>query len=413
MKKTTTNADANLTTTKRIASILFDLESPGDFGVGGAARKLPSFPGMEINGIDGHIPLPINGSVATQLKTVACVTPFGEGFDTVVDKTVRKEHAWQINGQHISFSHPKWKSAVQALANRAVLKLGCDRLAVVEPILYKALLYEKGGHLKPHKDTEKEDNAFATLVIQLPSRCTGGTLSMQHGKDTKMARFGQDESSSSYKAHYAAFYADVEHCFEPVTSGYHLSLTYSLCWKSPDITIPRLFTTSADRLAPVLTSWSSVPGRYDGPIGIVLEHEYTDSYFSKGMNKVLKGRDLEVIKAIQSHNKHLPSDTKLAIVIANVQRNMSEYFTGDRYHRDEEEDWEEGDCYEQVNNVYDMGGMKTERAFDFDDLELIDVARGDIIGKNDNEWWGLGDDDYEVDVPRSMFRTEEQSTRST
>ena len=117
---------------------------------------------------------------------------------------------------------------------------------------------------------------------------------MQLGKERKVALFGQHNGNASYQAHYAAFYADVEHCLEPVTSGHRLSLTYSLCWKTPSIALPNLSSTPIDSLLPILTSWSTVPGRFKGPIGIVLEHEYTDSYFSQGMN-ILKGRDLEVI----------------------------------------------------------------------------------------------------------------------
>ena len=383
------------TTAEQLASVLFELEAPGEFGVSGVALELPSYPGMLIKGTTGDIPLPVNDDVAARLKTVARVAPFGKGFDTVVDEKVRK--AWEIDGTNISFSHPRWKAAVQALTNRVVLELGCDQRAVVEPILYKALLYETGGHFKCHKDTEKEDNMFATLVIQLPSQCTGGTLSMQLGKERKVALFGQHNGNASYQAHYAAFYADVEHCLEPVTSGHRLSLTYSLCWKTPSIALPNLSSTPIDSLLPILTSWSTVPGRFKGPIGIVLEHEYTDSYFSQGMN-ILKGRDLEVIKAIQSHNKHLSSDAKLRIVLADIRRNLSEYSTGggyshSRYSRyndndSDDYDWECNESSEQVEDVYDVEGESTECAFSFDALELIDMANGEIIDKDDGDWWG-------------------------
>jgi len=42
--------------------------------------------------------------------------------------------------------------------------------------LYKMLVYKKGGHFKIHRDTEKEAGMFATLIVQLPSRYSGGEL---------------------------------------------------------------------------------------------------------------------------------------------------------------------------------------------------------------------------------------------
>lgn len=44
---------------------------------------------------------------------------------------------------------------------------------------YKLLLYEKGGLFKPHRDTEKENGHFATMLILLPSIFTGGEVLLQ------------------------------------------------------------------------------------------------------------------------------------------------------------------------------------------------------------------------------------------
>ena len=38
------------------------------------------------------------------------------------------------------------------------------------------LLYKTGGHFKKHRDTEKEKGMFATLILQLPSKYSGGEL---------------------------------------------------------------------------------------------------------------------------------------------------------------------------------------------------------------------------------------------
>jgi hypothetical protein len=51
----------------------------------------------------------------------------------------------------------------------------------VTAVLYKLLLYEEGGFFKTHRDTEKADGMFATLVLQLPSTFTGGEFVVTHG----------------------------------------------------------------------------------------------------------------------------------------------------------------------------------------------------------------------------------------
>ena len=48
--------------------------------------------------------------------------------------------------------------------------------------LYKVLLYEPGSFFKKHRDTEKADGMFGTLVVQLPSRYIGENKRDQPGK---------------------------------------------------------------------------------------------------------------------------------------------------------------------------------------------------------------------------------------
>lgn len=55
----------------------------------------------------------------------------------------------------------------------------------IEARLYKLLLYKTGGHFAAHRDTEKERGMFGTLLVQLPSVYSGGTLILRHGGSTK------------------------------------------------------------------------------------------------------------------------------------------------------------------------------------------------------------------------------------
>lgn len=92
---------------------------------------------------------------------------------------------------------------------------------------YKFLLYGPGGHFKMHRDTEKEDRMFATMVVQLPSTHRGGELQvmerhmeaavngdMSDDSDdeddmvTKTHDFGQSTGTAPDRCHYAVHYAD-------------------------------------------------------------------------------------------------------------------------------------------------------------------------------------------------------------
>ena len=57
--------------------------------------------------------------------------------------------------------------------------LGCED-ASVSADLYKVLVYDRGGFFLTHRDTEKADGMFGTLVVTLPSTYRGGALRIRH-----------------------------------------------------------------------------------------------------------------------------------------------------------------------------------------------------------------------------------------
>jgi len=59
--------------------------------------------------------------------------------------------------------------------------LGIEDKLSVKASLFKLLVYEKDGHFKPHRDSEKEQNMFGTLVVQLPSQYSGGKVKVSLG----------------------------------------------------------------------------------------------------------------------------------------------------------------------------------------------------------------------------------------
>lgn len=97
---------------------------------------------------------------------------------TVYDSSIRK--CLQLSLEEFKLAGPQWDAQVRRLANGAV-KEGLELLQHVKvvPQLYKLLLYEPGCFFTPHRDTEKNDGMFATLVLVLPSAHSGGEYQWQ------------------------------------------------------------------------------------------------------------------------------------------------------------------------------------------------------------------------------------------
>ena len=70
--------------------------------------------------------------------------------------------------------NPQWDACIAEIVDAVTHAFGIDQR--VDWDLYKLLIYEAGSFFAPHRDSEKVDGMFATLVVCLPSRHTGGTL---------------------------------------------------------------------------------------------------------------------------------------------------------------------------------------------------------------------------------------------
>mmetsp|Transcript_22770 Transcript_22770/g.31712 ORF Transcript_22770/g.31712 Transcript_22770/m.31712 type:complete len:482 (+) Transcript_22770:74-1519(+) len=140
--------------------------------------------------------------------------------------------------------------------------------------LYKLLLYEPGSFFKPHRDTEKEDKMFGTLVIQLPSKYEGGQLVVQHKLEAKLFDF----SHNPFDMVFTAFYCDCQHEVKPVTSGYRLCLVYNLVYEGEG-PLPVATDLEAQRtmMMEILRRWRI--NRMKEPLKAVflLDHQYTEN----------------------------------------------------------------------------------------------------------------------------------------
>jgi hypothetical protein len=156
-------------TVTQLAALLGKIRRPGDFYARGKVELLP--PSLSVQGV-GPIALPLLPAQAAQLAAAAEPAPYGRGPDTIVDTAVR--NTLQIGPDRVDIGGRHWPKTLAM-----ILEAVANGLGVSDPIeaeLYKMLIYEPGSFFVSHRDTEKAPGMFATLVIALPSSCSGGEL---------------------------------------------------------------------------------------------------------------------------------------------------------------------------------------------------------------------------------------------
>ncbi|KAJ9122422.1 hypothetical protein QFC22_001847 [Naganishia vaughanmartiniae] len=296
----------------------------GEFSFGGKADFLPPAPGLEIEGI-GRVVLPlIDEQVAERIIDVCEQAPFGRGRETLVDTSVR--NSWQLDPSKIKLTNPDWATGIQRAIPIIAKKLGVEGTPLtLHP--YKFLLYKKGGHFTKHRDTEKEDRMFATMVIQLPSVHQGGQLQVfkDGSEDPVIHDFGAAAGTAEYRCNYAVHYADAEHAVTPITDGYRLALIYSICWP---VRSSHPAPTTADELYPALLKPLAELANADRAFHYYLKHEYTYHSMSDIAFGSLKGEDRARVQSLRTANEYLPPDQRYNFYLLQGKRHAS-YFSED------------------------------------------------------------------------------------
>ena len=373
-----------MNTSKQLWSALNKNLPVVEFSVGGESNELPPIPGLVIKGIgDVSLPLVENCAVTKSVISICQQAPFGKGLETVLDTSVRK--AWELDPSQFSFTNPNWNSGLERLLHRVMCNLiGCaldeedekrrkeddnddddeeeeeeeeeveekkeKEEAIQEQVRhcrassfstrcspYKLLVYEVGGHFLYHRDTEKEPGMFATMVVQLPSKCVGGNLVVKHKESTHNHDFGQSSGKAPYMAHFAAHYADLEHKVEEITSGVRVAVVYNICWEGlgPTPSIP-LQDTQATLIASILEQWDLTSNE---KLVICLDHQYTDRSIRSGVAG-LKGTDRNQLKLLLNANAMLSPEKKLNVYLALAER-TAQFSCGDGWSPEEYcEDWD-------------------------------------------------------------------------
>jgi hypothetical protein len=302
----TINNAQNRTTVDSLRPLFKSIDFKGDFCVAANLGMLP-VGGVSVNGV-GVIAVPYGANTAAAMKSVAIQAPYGLGSQTIVDQKVRD--CFQIDAHHIT-TNSKWDEAVRNLVDRAAEGLGLNSSQVTSK-LYKLLMYEEGGHFDPHRDTEKVEGMFATLIIQFPSDFAGGSVVVRHGGIERAFDMGAKDGTQQQDFHFLAMYADCEHELRQITAGNRLVAVYSLRWAC----------NSAPPAPPnmnVALDLAAAFEHFHGQGGLLLEHQYTMSSLARYGLRALKGNDRAIAGALQAAGALL-GEGNLELSIARATR---------------------------------------------------------------------------------------------
>jgi hypothetical protein len=258
-------------------SLLTEVEPLGTFATNGSIKSMPVlFPQVDVDGV-GRLGFPFMESGLAQLKAVA--TPLGQ-VESLVDDTskVSRGGSWRVDSSKVTLGGGEvWNEFLDDLLEGISRDLGISSKRMedlgVKATFAELQIHEGGGAITSQWSTGTNDDVFGSLIIQLPSLFTGGTLAISHNGETKTLELSED-CLDHFK--YMAFYSDCEYDITPVTSGVHLYLLLHLeADLSDQATKPShsLNLVTASKLRSYASNWSS-DEHAAKELGFPLDHEF-------------------------------------------------------------------------------------------------------------------------------------------
>ncbi|KAF3924438.1 hypothetical protein AA313_de0208874 [Arthrobotrys entomopaga] len=294
----------------------------GSFAFSSTYSAVPN-PGLKIEGFDDcDLRLPVSSADAAKLAQLGDVSPFGRGEKTLVDLKVRSTR--QIDAPNIRFENPLFSRWI----NGPLLGEICKTLAIDSQTmnprlnLYKLLVYSEGDHFKAHRDTPKEEGMIGTAVIVLPGAFEGGVIKLSHDGEEKTVDFASD---CKYQFGVAAWYSDVKHAVDEVTSGYRVALIFNLTVQGRSL--------SADNTAitPELMSALQKVKSQREPVAYSLSNKYSIAQRKLGF----KGRDRYIISNIAAAIAKIGG---ISLACGDLEVKRSDPEEVERYSDDEDEE---------------------------------------------------------------------------
>ena len=160
------------------------------------------------------------------------------------------EDSWH-DGRRLSFGNPTWVSSLRLVCKRIFEALGIDGSGK-HRLELRGMVMQRSGVDFPQVTTR--EGAFLRLLIQLPSRCSGGEIAVKERRGTSHVH---SLAGGAHFCSYAAFYAGLNHSFAPLVFGSRVVLVYEIMW-GQDNPAPLTGPPSVvELLADALSQWGS------------------------------------------------------------------------------------------------------------------------------------------------------------
>lgn len=174
-------------------------------------------------------------NVDKKLRAWCAPASFGEGAETRTDVRVRDGR--QLYARNGALAVEGFEEALAEILCRIRESL-CPHEASPIAELHSLNVYGRGGHFVDHKDTPRESSVYGTLVVCLPLTFGGGRLVVERESCATfdwetLSTFSSSAETDARRIRWAAFFGDVNHRIETVTSGCRATLTYELR-RAPD-----------------------------------------------------------------------------------------------------------------------------------------------------------------------------------
>ncbi|KAG4078532.1 hypothetical protein HA402_009244 [Bradysia odoriphaga] len=364
-KRRKVDEDDELSFKEKVQNILEKLsdDAPGPFAVSGRLNAPMTTIAMKNSKNVVHFPL-YEGEASNVIKLME-QSPYGKGAKTVVDTAVR--NSWELNSDGFEILNPAWNDFIN---NELVAKIKEEMFIDFSftPSLYKLLLYKTGSFFQPHRDSEKVDGMFATLVVQLPSIYKGGQLIVRHDGKTVTSDFSSIDSSNTFSTFFTAFYCDCEHEVLKVTKGYRVCLVYNLIsTRSIIATAPRRHAFELE-LVDLIKNWE-----YRGKLVYALKHKYSESNLSFDN---LKATDRSVANFLVYIAKENDLNVYLAIFNKESSGQSTDHIDFDR------RNYRYGGEYSDVDADFDSDDQDFSYGKTYSLSKLVAVDGANILSKS-------------------------------
>ena len=398
----------------------------GDFSTGGffTDLELAIVPLIEVKSCSyGILSFPLNESTFNLLKPLCLAENQNE--QTHGDKVGK---TYQLLPDQFEIKNEKFVEQISTLIQKKIKStLVLGNSAIIYGKICKLLIYEKGAKSESrYEDTTNDDpSVFGSLIIQLPSVFEGGDLILKHLESSRI--YKNSCHGSSTRCMFVAHHAACSHQLKEITSGYRVTLVYSLC-REQNTTVKPSPDSISVKVAQLCRTLHQLMDSPEVPYicWALQDHDHYAYYSTCGdilnnSHNFFKGGDKNIVLGLKhcleyDGKQRGKDDWKLCIASANKRVNetahnpcrggwscdgycdMTVYerlFTIDRFkpltENSSTEEKLEVKCHPRrdiinyIGGIYDPDYSDDDNPVNEDDSEYYD---SDLNNDSDDEFWG-------------------------